>query len=224
MMLHMLVEADELSGEADLKRLVRQYVARNPRAGGWGRLADPTVSFEKPGPRELAAYQEYQRFFLHALGGDAFPFSPDEQRRLLLPDAFRTGRLTHQMLALYLYRRYYPNGPVAAEARALLPRLAERVAQEAALDFRVTDLYLQRLLCLLLAERPDLVKPRWIERLLDAQHEDGGWTYTWYGWDSHLFKVRFGAQPTHAHATAQALWVLTLLEHRYPEWIARHYP
>ena len=222
-LLHMLVEAAEMAGENDLKPLVRAYVKADPGGNGWGRLADPSVRFEMPKLEELARLEEYQRWFLHALGGDQFPFSPDEQARLLLKDAYRRGRLTHQVIALYLYGRYYPHGPAADEARALMPRLAERIAQEAALDFRVTDLYLQRIVCLLLAGRADLVKPRWIERVLAAQQEDGGWKYRWFGWDSRIFRFSLRPQRTHAHATAQGLWLVSLLKYKHPEWIARHY-
>jgi hypothetical protein len=104
-----------------------------------------------------------------------------------------------------------------------MPRLAERIAQEAALDFRLTDLYLQRIVCLLLAGRTDLVRPRWVERVLAAQQTDGGWKYFWYGWDSRIFRFRLGQQPTSAHATAQGLWLISLIKYRHPEWIAQHY-
>ena len=107
--------------------------------------------------------------------------APEEQRRLLLPDAYHTGRLTHQFLALYFYGRYCAYGLIAHQARALMPRLAERIAQEAALDFRVTDLYLQRIVCLLLAGRADLVRPRLVERVLAAQQINGGWKYSGTG-------------------------------------------
>ena len=223
MLLHMLVDAAEMAGENDLRTLVRAYVKVDPEAKGWGRLADPRVRFERPRPEELARLEEYQRWFLHALGGDEFPFSADEQARLLLKDTYRRGRLTHQVLALYLYGRYYPHGPAADEARALMPHLAERIAQEASLDFRVTDLYLQRIICLLLAGRADLVKPRWVERVLEAQQEDGGWKYRWFGWDSRIFRFSLRPRPTDAHATAQGLWLVSLLKYKHPEWIARHY-
>ena len=43
---------------------------------------------------------------------------------------------------------------------------------------------------LLAAGRPDLVKRRWVERVLAKQEHDGGWIESWYGWGPRLFEVR----------------------------------
>ena len=219
-LLHMLVDAAEMAGEDNVKQFAIA-IQSTDREGWWSRMVDPR--FAAPPPAALVGLEEYQRWFLHALGCDQLPMPPEAQRRLLLPDAYRTGRLTHQFLALYLYGRYCAYGPIADQARALMPHLAERIAQEAALDFRLTDLYLQRIVCLLLAGRTDLVRTRWVERVLDAQQVDGGWKYNWYGWDSRIFRFHFAQQPTSAHATAQGLWLISLIKYRHPEWIAQHY-
>jgi hypothetical protein len=219
-LLHMLVDAGEMAGEDNLKQLALAIQSTAP-GGWWSRMVDPR--FAAPPPAALVGLQEYQQWILHGLGCDQLPIAPEAQRRLLLPDAYRTGRLTHQLLALYFYGRYCANGPIADQARALMPRLAERIAQEAALDFRLTDLYLQRIVCLLLAGRIDLVRPRWVERVLAAQQTNGGWKYSWYGWDSRIFRFHLARQPTSAHATAQGLWLTSLIKYRHPEWIAQHY-
>ena len=219
-LLYMLVDAAEMSGEDNVKRLAlaAQSIARE---GWWSRMVDPR--FPAPPAAALVGLQEYQRWILYAIGCDQLPIPPEAQRRLLLPDGYRTGQLTHQFLALYFYGRYCAYGPIADQARALMPHLAERIAQEAALDFRLTDLYLQRIVCLLLAGRTDLVRPRWVERVLDAQQVDGGWKYNWYGWDSRIFRFHLAQQPASAHTTAQGLWLVSLIKYRHPEWIAQHY-
>lgn len=56
------------------------------------------------------------------------------------------------------------------------------------------------------------MRPRWVERVLAAQQTNGGWKYSWYGWDSRIFRFRLGQQPTSAHATAQALWLTSLIK------------
>jgi len=219
-LLHMLVDAAEMSGEHNIKQFALAIQSTASQAW-WSRMVDPR--FAAPPPAALVAPQEYQRWILYALGCDELPIPPEAQRRLLLPDAYRTGRLTHQFLALYFYGRYCAHGPIAQQARALMPRIAERIAQEAALDFRLTDLYVQRVVCLLLAGRTDLVRPRWVERVLAAQQPNGGWKYSWYGWDSSVFRFRLARQPTSAHTTVQGLWLISLIKYRHPEWIAQHY-
>ena len=150
-LLHMLVDAAEMAGEDNIKQFALAK-STAPR-GWWSRMVDPRSA--APPPAALVGLEEYQQWMLHALGCDQLPIPPEAQRRLLLPDAYRTGRLTHQFLALYFYGRNCAHGPIADQARALMPRLAERIAQEAALDFRLTDLYLQRIVCLFLAGRTD---------------------------------------------------------------------
>ena len=99
----------------------------------------------------------------------------------------------------------------------------ERIAAEAAFDFRVTDLYLQRIAFLLAAGRPDLVKPRWVERALAAQQSDGGWYYTWHGWAPTPYRYSISDEHSIAHATAQGMWVACMLRYRYPDWIDKNY-
>jgi hypothetical protein len=87
----------------------------------------------------------------------------------------------------------------------------------------VSDLYLQRIAFLLAAGRPDLVKPRWVERALAAQQGDGGWLYSWHGWGPHMFSYTFSRAHSRAHSTAQGMWLTTMLKYRYPEWIDKNY-
>jgi hypothetical protein len=135
------------------------------------------------------------------------------------PDKRRTGRATHQLFALLLYREF--NGETPA-LNALIRRISERIAQEAALDFRVTDLYLQRIAFLLAARQSDLVQPRWVERALARQEPSGGWFWGWYGWQPTLY--RFGLEESESsHATAQGLWLTCMLKYGYPEWVSAHY-
>ena len=49
-------------------------------------------------------------------------------------------------------------------------------------DFRVSDAYVQRNAFMIAAGQSDLVRSRWIERILDNQNPDGSWNYCWYGW------------------------------------------
>jgi hypothetical protein len=69
------------------------------------------------------------------------------------------------------------------------------VARDAYWDFRVSDSYPQRSAFLLAAGQPELVKKRWIERILDRQNPDGSWNYCWYGWCRGVFEFSLTQDP-----------------------------
>ena len=101
--------------------------------------------------------------------------------------------------------------------------LTEGVANDAKWDFRVSDSYEQRIATLLAAGRPDLVKARWVERLLDNQRPDGTWNYCWYGWCRGVLEFRFRPPDDYGHSTVQAAWALYQLKYKYSDWIAKNY-
>jgi hypothetical protein len=219
-LVHMLVDTAAISGDARLQHLTSKIVAAYSKSqvGLTGKMIDPAIA--GPPPLNSAELEEYQRWFLHALSPVALPLSASELADMFSPDKFRMYDATHQLFALTLYRKFNGDTP---ELRSLMDRLARRIAGEAALDFRVSDLYLQRIAFLLAAGRPDLVNPRWVERALAAQQSDGGWLYSWHGLGPHLFSFRLSGAHSVAHSSAQGMWLTTMLKYRYPEWIEKNY-
>jgi hypothetical protein len=217
-LVHMLVDTAAISGDARLQQLSSKIIAGygQSHVGLMGKMIDPAIG----GPLNSAELEEYQRWFLHALSPAALPLSASELADMFSPDKFRMYDATHQLFALTLYRKF--NGDTA-ELRSLMDRLERRIAAEAALDFRVSDLYLQRIAFLLAAGRPDLVNPRWVERALAAQQSDGGWLYSWHGLGPHLFSFRLSGAHAVAHSSAQGMWLTTMLKYRYPDWIEKNY-
>jgi hypothetical protein len=218
-LVHMLVDTAAISGDARLQQLTSKIVAAYSKSqvGLTGKMIDPAIG---GAPLNSAELEEYQRWFLHALSPAALPLSASELADMFSPDKFRMYDATHQLFALTLYRKFNGDTP---ELRSLMDRLARRIAGEAALDFRVSDLYLQRIAFLLAAGRPDLVNPRWVERALAAQQSDGGWLYSWHGLGPHLFSFRLSGAHSVAHSSAQGMWLTTMLKYRYPEWIEKNY-
>jgi hypothetical protein len=218
-LLHMLVDTSAISGDPRLRDLTSKIVvaSRKSRPSLIAKLVDPAIAGP---PLNSAELEEYQRWFLHAMSPAGLPLSATEQADMFSPDKFRMYDATHQLFALYLYRKFNGDTP---ELRSLMDRLEKRIATEAALDFRVSDLYLQRIAFLLAAGRPDLVKPRWVERALAAQQGDGGWLYSWHGWGPHMFSYTFSRAHSLAHSTAQGMWLTSMLKYRYPEWIDKNY-
>jgi hypothetical protein len=217
-LLHMFVDSAAISGDPRLQDLSSKIVAayRKGQPGLFAKLVDPAIAGSA---RSSARLEEYQRWFLHGLSPAASPLSAPELADMFSPDKFRMYDATHQLFALYLYRKFNGDTP---ELSRLMGRLEERIATEAALDFRVSDLYLQRIAFLLAAGRPDLVKPRWVDRVLAAQQSDGGWRYTWHGWGPHMFSFRLSDAHSLAHPTAQGVWLANMLKYRYPDWIEKN--
>jgi hypothetical protein len=218
-LLHMLVDSSALSGDPRLQGLTAKILAvyRQGPPGLIAKLADPAIVGS---PRNSAQMEEYERWILHGLSPAALPLSAAELADMFSPEKFRMYDATHQLFALYIDRKFNGDTP---ELSSVMDQLERRIASEAALDFRVSDLYLQRIAFLLASGRPDLVKPRWVERALAAQQSDGGWRYTWHGWGPHLFGYAFSDAHPLAHSTIQGMWLTNMLKYRYPDWIEKNY-
>ena len=213
---HMMVDCAALSGESRLAEVASAFrAAWRENGSALGKVVDPSMPTHPLSVSEFDSLDEYQHWILYGASPDLVRLPPEELSSLFSPDRHRTGKATHQLLALYFYRKSKGATP---ELDRLMDKVAERIAGEATLDFRVTDLYLQRIAFLLAAGRPDLVRRRWVERALEAQQDDGGWLDTWYGWTRTPRRFSFGHQST-SHATAQAMWIACMLKFRYPEWI-----
>lgn len=217
-LVYMLRDCVEMSGEPRLAALLRRS-APGLANTYLARLVDPNAPFVAPSS-DLNTASAYERWIVHAISRGQYALSTGEKTEMFQLGSARTGKATHKLFSLVLYRRY--NGPTPALDR-LIRHLSVRIAREAALDFRVTDLYLQRIAFLLAAGQSDLVRPRWVERALAAQDPSGGWLFNWYGWSPTPYKFGFDDLPS-SHATSQGLWLSYLLKHRYPDWIQRHYP
>jgi len=218
---HMVVDCASLSSEPRIKALGSSFVdAWRARADVSGKMVDPDIVANTPSDRQLQNLQEYQRWILHGAAPNDVPLSPGESEDMFSPDKYRTGKATHQLFALYFYRKSKGSTP---ELDRLMQKIEQRIAWEATFDFRVTDLYLQRIAFLLAAGRPDLVRPRWVERAFAAQQSDGGWQKSWHGWTRQPYRFTFGDESSISHSTAQGMWIACMLKYRYPEWIDKNY-
>jgi len=216
-LLYVLLDCSRMTGELPLA----QFVARSAALASdrsLERLIDPGASYVQPPESYLSHLANYQLWTLYAISRKEFALSEEERTNMFAPGKYRTGKATHQLISLVVYRQF--NG-ATPELDAVIRRISERVAQEAALDFRITDLYLQRIASLLAAGQPDLVRPRWVERALNAQ-QDGGWYYSWYGWQPTPYRFKLEDAPQ-SHSTVQGLWLAVMLQHRYPQWVSANF-
>jgi len=219
-LMHMVADCALISGDKRLRSLAAVYFRVNRKPYWWGRLVDPSGPFERLPDDLFRSIDDYQRWFLHAVVPTEYPLSAADRAEMFSPDKYRTGHATHQLLALYLYRKHNGSDP---HLDYLIRHISMRIASEASIDFRVTDLYLQRIAFLLAAEQQDLVKHRWVERALDTQQRDGGWSYSWHGWQPRPSRFRFVEERSTSHPTVQGMWITYMLKYRYSKWIEKNY-
>jgi len=218
---HMVVDCASLSSDPRMKALGSGFIeVWKVEANILGKMVDPAMPANAASDQELQHLDEYQRWILHGAAPNDVALSPKERDDMFSPDKYRTGKATHQLFALCFYRKSKGSTP---ELERLMQEIEERIAWEAAIDFRVTDLYLQRLAFLLAAGRPDLIRPRWVERAFAAQQIDGGWLASWHGLSRTPYRFSLGDELASAHSSAQGMWISYMLKYRYPEWIDQNY-
>lgn len=220
-LLYMIADMADMSGEVRLGRVVDGTLKSMPdRSSVWRHLIDGTTQVRPVSRQELDSLGEYQRWIAYGIAPHQVKLTDSERANMFSPNKYYWGRRTHQLLALLIYRKHSED---SQSVDGLINHLCEGIAFEANWDFRVTDLYFQRIALLLAAGRPDLVKRRWIERIIAKQEQNGGWIGSWYGWGPGLFNINLQEHTPNEHATAQAAWILYMLKYRYPGWIEQHY-
>jgi hypothetical protein len=203
-----------------LDRVVNDY---RLLVGGhfWQRMVDPRANTAPLPAREREALMPYQRWFVYTMDPGGTPISDADKATLWDPHMHRGYDLTHQIFAHYFYLFQNPHDE---KTKRMIKHLGNRIAIEAGRDFKVTDLNIQRIICLLMTGRPELVKPRWVERVLANQLEDGGWRYTWHGWGPGWRHLQSPWAESHQHPTIQAAWLVYQIRFAYEDWVKEYYP
>ena len=226
-LMFMVGDMAEMSGDPRLQQYVQGYLASDrvhipgrPQTWYYARWAFPTLPVPQI-PRQVVPYLSWQdRWFMYGSAPDKVEITDEDRADLFSPTKYNWGiRLHLQLIALDIYRRF--NGP-SPELNAAINPVAEGVARDAYWDFRVNDAYYQRNATILGAGRPDLIRSRWIDRMLDAQNPDGTWNFCWHGWCRGVLEFSLN-ENDYGHSTVQAAWALYMLKYRYSDWIAKNY-
>ena len=124
---------------------------------------------------------------------------------------------THQMMGFRFMQRTGCEDPQIVTER--IHTLSNYIKQQSTYDFRVVDVYLQRVLMQLDSDNKNKINPRWVKRILLAQHADGGWgdfqpliplgDGKYFGFHAKGVEVR--KPESTFHATAQGIWILAML-------------
>lgn len=223
-LMYMVSDMAKMSRDSRLRALLSEYdvylntVAEpKPINAVWHRLVNPEAPIPQLAVSDLREGFE-PRWDAYAIAPDKVELSYADRSDMFSPTKYYWGARHHQLLALVMYRDF--NGG-SADLNRTINYLSEKIARDAHYDFRVSDSYIQRTAFILAADRPDLIRRRWVERILDYQTLDGSWQYCWYGWCRGVFE--FGAPPYPAHTTVQAAWALYMLKYRYADWIKANY-
>jgi hypothetical protein len=228
-LMFMIGDMADMSDDPRLRSFIASYLdsrwTRQPgRPATWyhAHWADASVPLPIISVYEISSLGQ-DSWFTYATAPDRVALPARTRADLFSPTKYSWGiRLHLQLIALDIYRHF--NGP-SPELDAALNPVAEGVARDAYWDFRVSDSYEQRSAFILAAGRPDLVRSRWIDRILANQQADGAWNFCWYRWCRGVFEYRLGdsAPGDQGHSTVQAAWALYQLKFKNAQWIRDHY-
>ena len=229
-LMFMVADMEKMSGDPRLRQMLDEYRhskyvidpfgVYGPFGPVWARMADPQAPVPFIDQTHVPAQGIAELLWdAYAVAPDRVMISSSQRANMFSPTKYYWGRRHHQLLSLVMYRHY--NGS-SQELNNTINHLAEKIARDAHFDFRVNDSYVQRNAFILGADRPDLIRSRWIELILDHQRPDGSWRYCWHGWCRGIFEFRFDDWDP-GHSTVQAAWALYMLKYRYPQWTEQHY-
>lgn len=199
MLWRMVRDAAEVSGDPFLRGMFDYYYSHHFRGQSWlvwDRLLNPK-SQSLCDIRTFADVRPYQKLFVYGLTCDPYLASLEEiqgeqDRNLCWARGLRSLTVepacsTHQLMGLALMRER-PCGQTPAVAE-LMEHLKQDILLQLEWDFRVRDVYLQRVMVLYQNDAAHRVDPRWLRRVVEAQQPDGGWA------DQHpLFTLPGGRQ------------------------------
>lgn len=132
---------------------------------------------------------------------------------------YRPACITHQLMGINFLKQ---NSCGINNIDDIIENLQQDIIGQLTWDIRVIDVYLQRVMMLLMTGAQDSVKPIWIKMILRQQLNDGGWgdfdeivnlwDKTSIGFSSKVFAI--GTEKSSFHATAQGIYLLTMLTYK----------
>lgn len=230
---------ESLFSRYDQKYLVAARRSYSAPMALWLPLFEPEswvpVTFEDV--RRLSYYNKHFAYALHCdeeLGKVPMIAAQNDAEFCGRFHVLKPTCVTHQLMGIRLLQRSQCGD--ATELAATADRLRARTANELRFDFRVVDVYIQRVMMLAESGKDGEIEPVWIRRVLDLQQPDGGWgnfqpvlpvsggEFLGFGRGGavtgdpardgrfQMMGVSVGQPNSTFHATAQALLLLALLQ------------
>jgi len=235
MLWRMVRDAAYIGGDPYLNALYNSAYERYRDSGWsanfWGPILAPGTQMASDiRIGDISGFPDYNKFFMYAATCSEGLASEAAVQRQMSPtlcsvfptmsNLFHPACSTHQLMGFMLMREHRCTGTVDVDLRISL--LQQRIVRELNVDFRVTDVYLQRVLMLYWTGAANLVQPVWLNKVLKQQRTDGGWSdqhtiaelwgdqiLAFGGYDSSFVTMR--QAPSNFHATAQGILLLTLV-------------
>lgn len=214
----MLRYCQETEANRVIGRIIKAFMdcsVSNPTMEGADRIKKVDLTWPI---NEISLNQEIERetidykWMLYAIAPDKAHVTAEELE-LFDKEKWQHRQLTHQLFALIILRETIgPN----EELNNLIEHLSNRHTSELFFDVAVVDIYIQKVLFVLMADLPQKIQRRWIERIIENQQSDGGWNDRWYCLTTHRRPKFSPAPPSDQHATLQAFTALYLVKYKYP--------
>ena len=192
-----------------------------PRKNAWIYLFNPENA-SAISSSELQHLPDYNQFVLYGASCSNSLEESEAVQRLLKTEFCASHMLspaciTHQMMGFLFMKRSGCGNPESTSASIL--ELQDKLVTQLTYDFRVVDVYLQRILMLEESGAHERIKPIWITRVISAQNEDGGWsgfsplTPIGNGYYFGYSRTGIGISENISdfHATAQGAYLMSLL-------------
>ena len=221
----MLIQAAEKQNNATLNQIIKQYKTSNIaryQNSPWAYLitgqSNPHIS-----AYSLGNMPDYNLLFVYGFSCS---------RSLAYEDIIKIQHqtsfcwrqhpvspacTTHQMMGFRFMQRTGCEDPQSVADS--INTLSGYIKQQSTYDFRVVDVYLQRVLMQLDSGHQEKINPRWVKRILAHQNADGGWDDfqplipvgggRYFGF--HAKGVGIREPNSNLHATAQGVWILVML-------------
>jgi len=225
----MLGESARINGDVRVQQLVAEYRRNFDRSDPysvWQAFFNPQKFRNgRFSESEYISLVEYQQYFLYALTcSDQLAKEPliaaqnDPEFCWSGARTIRPACVTHQLMG---YRMAQRNQCAVDNLDASIATLQKTIEKQLRYDPRVVDVYLQRALMLVDSGARDRLAPRWLERILDAQRQDGSWSDMqplvpisggrYFGFGGRGVTITTPA--SNFHTTAQGILLTTLLLH-----------
>jgi len=222
----MLYESNKILPDSRISTMLEQYYSKYQQVvnGPWGPL------FGAQKRSYLAAYAVeglpyYNQHFLYSLNcaqglADDIDVVAQQNEASFCHQMhyiYRPACITHQLMGInFLHKKQCGTLSTIDE---VTQSLQSDIELQLTWDIRVVDVYLQRVMMLLITGAESHVKPVWIQQVLDHQLEDGGWgdfaslsgrgSGRSIGFSSRI--ISLGEEKSSFHATAQGVYILSYL-------------
>ncbi len=228
----LLIQSLELENEPRLKKLVDNYLNENYLF----YVNTPWHSLLYDGSSKIDSLSllaskipEYSKYFVYGYTCDVELKNSETIRKqnnlnyCFINYPTSPTCFTHQLMAFRFMQRANCKTDIKLETH--IEKIANWISYQLTFDVRVVDVYIQRVMMLIDSGNSSKLRKRWVKRILIEQLNDGGWSgfqpllsignNKFIGFGSRGLAMK--SNNSNFHATAQGLYLLSMLKNKYYE-------